>query len=274
MFNFFIRSNQTVEPDLSFLSADMHSHLLPGIDDGLQEAEQTVEFIKDLQKLGYAKLICTPHILSDLYPNTRDTILPKLAMVRAALAEANVEVEVEAAAEYMIDHEFTELIAHSKKEDLLTIAQDYILVEMSYLSAAPNIEKVIFDLRMLGLQPILAHPERYSYYHNQFHQYERVKELGCKLQVNLLSLSGAYGSQAKKIAEKLVKCQMADFLGTDMHHQRHLTMLKTLAAKKTFYDLVSSADLLNKTLLWYVILFIYKFSTLLSNHNFFYNFFA
>ncbi|MEJ7683413.1 MAG: CpsB/CapC family capsule biosynthesis tyrosine phosphatase [Segetibacter sp.] len=110
----------------------------------------------------------------------------------------NVDIEVEAAAEYMIDHEFTELIAHSKKEDLLTIAGDYILVEMSYLSPSPNFDKVIFDLRMLGLQPILAHPERYSYYHDQFTQYERFKELGCKLQVNLLSLSGAYGSYVKK----------------------------------------------------------------------------
>ncbi|MEJ7677049.1 MAG: CpsB/CapC family capsule biosynthesis tyrosine phosphatase [Segetibacter sp.] len=205
MFNFLKRSGKPVVPDLSFLGTDMHSHLLPNIDDGLQDLEQTVEFIKDLQKLGYSKLICTPHILSDLYPNSRATILPKLALVRDALVEEEVDIEVEAAAEYMIDHEFTELIAHSKKEDLLTIAGDYILVEMSYLSPSPNFDKVIFDLRMLGLQPILAHPERYSYYHDQFTQYERFKELGCKLQVNLLSLSGAYGSYVKKMQKNYLK---------------------------------------------------------------------
>lgn len=249
MFNFFKKSGKAVVPDLSFIGTDMHSHLLPGIDDGLQELEETVRFIQDLQKLGYSKLICTPHILSDLYPNSRETILPKLEMVRAALAEANVDIKIEAAAEYMIDHEFTELIAHSKKEDLLTIDGDYILVEMSFLAPTPNFDKIIFDLRMLGLQPILAHPERYGYYHNQFAQYEHFKELGCKLQVNLLSLSGGYGSPVKKTAEKLFKNQMADFLGTDMHHDKQLAMLKELATKKEFYELVGSAELLNKTLL-------------------------
>lgn len=249
MFNFFTRTSQSVVPDLSFIGADMHSHLLPGIDDGLHELEQTVQFIKDLKSLGYSKLICTPHILSDLYPNNRDTILPKLLMVRQALQEAGVEISLEAAAEYMIDHEFAELIATSKKEELLTIANDYILVEMSYLSPSPNFEKVIFDLRMMGLQPIVAHPERYNYYHNQFEQYERFKELGCKLQVNLLSLSGIYGSNVKKVAEKLFKNQMVDFLGTDMHHEDHLAALKKLATKKDFYEMVASAELLNKSLL-------------------------
>jgi protein-tyrosine phosphatase len=248
MFNFFKRSGKPVEPDLSFIDTDMHSHLLPGIDDGLQEVEQSVEFIKDLKSLGYQKLICTPHILSDLYPNSPETILPRLDLVREALHAAGVDMQVDAAAEYMMDHSFSELISKSKKEDLLTVAGDYILVEMSYLSASPNFEQTIFDLRMLGLQPILAHPERYSYYHKQFEQYEHFKDLGCKLQVNLLSLSGAYGPHVKKTAEKLFKNQMVDFLGTDMHHSRHLEMLKSLAAKKDFYEMVAGAALLNKSL--------------------------
>ncbi|MCW3115618.1 MAG: hypothetical protein JWR18_4014 [Segetibacter sp.] len=249
MFNFFKKSGKLVEPDLSFIGIDMHSHLLPGIDDGLQELETSVSFIRDLKELGYKKLVCTPHILSDLYPNTPETILPKLELVREALKIANIDIQVDAAAEYMIDHMFSELLAKSKKEDLLTIAGDYILVEMSYLSPSPNFEQTIFDLRMLGLQPILAHPERYSYYHHQFEQYERFKDLGCKLQVNLLSLSGGYGPYVKKTAEKLFKNDMVDFLGTDMHHDRHLAMLKNLATKKEFYELVSSAVLLNNTLL-------------------------
>jgi tyrosine-protein phosphatase YwqE len=248
MFNFFKRSGKPVEPDLSFLGIDMHSHLLPGIDDGVQELETTVNFIKDLKSLGYKKLICTPHILSDLYPNSPATILPKLELVRSALKAANVDMQIDAAAEYMIDHMFSDLLSKTKKEDLLTIAGDYILVEMSYLSPSPNFDQTIFDLRMLGLQPILAHPERYSYYHSQFEQYERFKDLGCKLQVNLLSLSGGYGPHVKKTAEKLFKNEMVDFLGTDLHHDRHLALLKSLATKKDFYDLVSSAQLLNNTL--------------------------
>ena len=227
----------------------MHSHLLPGLDDGLKELEATVSFMRDLNALGYRKFICTPHILSDLYPNSKETILPKLKIVRDAIAAANIPVEVEAAAEYMVDHEFAHLLETSKKEDLLTFGDNYILIEMSYLAASPNIEQTIFDLRMLQLQPILAHPERYSYLHKKFDQYERFKELGCKLQVNLLSLSGVYGPHVKKTAEKLFKNQMVDFLGTDMHHDKHLALLKTLATKKELYEIVMNAVLLNKTLL-------------------------
>jgi tyrosine-protein phosphatase YwqE len=250
MFNLFKKKTvQPVEPDLSFLSVDMHSHLLPGIDDGLKVIEESVSFIRDLQKLGYKKLICTPHILSDLYPNSPKTILPKRDLVREALQKAGINVAIEAAAEYMIDHDFAELISKSKKEDLLTINGNYILVEMSYLSPSPNVDNVIFELQMLGLTPILAHPERYNYYHSRFDQYERFKELGCKLQVNLLSLSGGYGPHVKKTAEKLFKTQSVDFLGTDMHHDRHLGMLKQLATKPEFYELVNTVALQNKSLL-------------------------
>ena len=248
MFKSLFKSGK-VAPDLSFIAVDMHSHLLPGLDDGAKEVEQSVNFIRQLGELGYSKLICTPHILSDLYPNSRETILPKLDLVREALAKANVSVQVEAAAEYMIDHEFAQLVSKSKRADLLTINKNFILVEMSYLAPSPNFEQVIFELRMLGLTPILAHPERYSYFHRQFEQYNRFKELGCKLQVNLLSLSGGYGPEVKKAAEKLFKNNMVDFVGTDMHHERHLSGVHEMAGKKDFYTLVGSAQLLNKTLL-------------------------
>jgi protein-tyrosine phosphatase len=248
MFNFLFKSGK-VKPDLSFIQVDMHSHLLPGLDDGLKEVESSVSFIKQLYELGYRKLICTPHILSDLYPNSRKTILPKLHLVREKLAAAKVPMKIEAAAEYMMDHEFSELLQNSKKEDLLTINNQYILVEMSYLAPSPNVEQIIFNLRMLGLQPILAHPERYNYYHHAFSQYERFKELGCKLQVNMLSLSGGYGPHVRKAAEKLFKLKMVDFVGTDMHHERHLSMLQEVATRKDFYDILNTAELLNKRLM-------------------------
>ena len=248
MFNFLFKSGK-VNPDLSFIAVDMHSHLLPGLDDGLKQVEESVAFIRDLQQLGYQKFVCTPHILSDLYPNSKETILPKLDLVREALAKARIDVKIDAAAEYMMDHEFAQLIGRVKKNDLLVLPNDYILVEMSYLAASPNVEQIIFDIRMLGLKPVLAHPERYSYYHRTFEQYDRFKDLGCSLQVNLLSLSGGYGPDVKKTAEKLIKRKMVDFLGTDMHHERHLKMLKSLTGKKEFYELVNDLELLNKTLL-------------------------
>jgi protein-tyrosine phosphatase len=233
--------------DLSFLSVDMHSHLLPGLDDGLQTIDQTLGFVQELKDLGYKKLICTPHIFSDMYPNSPETILPKLDLVKNAVAKAGIDIEIEAAAEYMIDLEFENLIDSGKH--LLTFSEKkYILIEMSYIAASPNFEKVIFKLQMKGLKPVFAHPERYAYFHNQPGKYERLIELGCDLQVNMLSLTGFYGKEVKKAAELLFKKRMVNFLGTDMHHERHMFLLKELVRRKDFMSTVASAALLNKTL--------------------------
>ncbi len=247
MFKSFFGGNK-VTTDLSFLGADMHSHLLPGLDDGLETMDQTISFIQQLKDLGYKKLICTPHIFCDMYPNSPDTILPRLDLVRNSVAEAGIDIQVEAAAEYMIDMEFEKLIDSGKP--LLTFGtNNYILVEMSYIAASPNFEKVIFNLQMKGLKPVFAHPERYAYLHNQPAKYERLVELGCHLQLNLLSLSGFYGKEVKKAAEFLLRKQMINFLATDMHHERHMILLKELITQKDFNSVVESTEFLNKTLL-------------------------
>src|SRR5438552_11402907 len=145
MFSLFGSSKKTT-PDLSFLAADMHSHLLPGLDDGLQEIEQTMIFMQQLQQLGYKKFICTPHILSDIYPNSPETILPKLELVRSALKENNIDIQVEAAAEYMVDLDFENYLNAGKP--LLTFGKNLILIEMSYAAVSNNIEHIIFQLRI------------------------------------------------------------------------------------------------------------------------------
>ena len=119
---------------------------------------------------------------------------------------------------------------------------------MSYVAASHYLQQVIFDLKLAGLQPILAHPERYSYYHMEFDQYVELKDRGCLFQVNLLSLSGYYGGQVKKVAEKLFKLGMVEFVGTDMHHNNHLQVLKRFATEKKLYKILQDAPLLNKTL--------------------------
>jgi len=245
MFSLF-GSNKTT-PDLSFLSVDMHSHLLPGLDDGLQEMEQTLAFIRELQQLGYKKLICTPHILSDLYPNSPATILPKLELVRSALEENKIDIQIEAAAEYMVDGEFENYINADKP--LLTFGKNLVLIEMSYVAASSNIEQVIFQLRIKGLQPVLAHPERYNYYLGTPDQYDRFMDLGCLLQINILSLLGYYGEPVKSTAQNLLKKKMVSLVGTDMHHENHLKGLKSLASKKSFYKLFDGAEIRNKELL-------------------------
>lgn len=245
MFSLFRSSKIT--PDLSFISVDMHSHLLPGLDDGLQEMEQTLLFAKELQQLGYKKLICTPHILSGVYNNSPQSILPKLELVRSAFLENKIDMPVEAAAEYMVDGDFEAYI--NEDLPLLTFGKNLILIEMSYAAPSNNIEQVIFQLRLKGFQPVLAHPERYNYYLSNPQQYERFVDLGCLLQINILSLLGYYGVPSKNTAINLLKKNMVSFAGTDMHHENHLAALKQLASKKNFYKLFENAELKNKELL-------------------------
>ena len=242
-----IFGTRKVNPDLSFLGVDMHSHLLPGLDDGLAELSETINFIKELHALGYHKLICTPHILFELYPNSPETILPKLELVRNELKEQGIPMQLEVAAEYMVDMEMQQYVDAGKP--LLTFGKNLVLIEMSYIAASKNIEQVIFNLRMKGIQPVLAHPERYNYYHYDFEKYERFRDLGCLLQVNLLSLLGYYGKPVKQVAEKLISKEMVDLLGTDMHNQKHLDALKDLASQKSFYTFLNKYAFKNKTLL-------------------------
>lgn len=246
MFSLF---KKKITPDLSFIGVDMHSHLLPGLDDGLPDIESTVAYMRDLHSLGYNRLICTPHIFTELYPNSPATVLPKLEAVRNALKENNIPITVEAGAEYMVDNDMEEMLKAGKP--LLTFGKNnkLILIEMSYIAASPNIEQVIFALKLRGLQPVLAHPERYNFYHADFEKYERMVELGCLLQVNLLSLLGYYGKPVKMVAEKLIDKNMISLAGTDMHHMNHLNGLKALATRKEFYKLMEKVNLLNKSIL-------------------------
>ncbi|MGN6214271.1 tyrosine-protein phosphatase [Parafilimonas sp.] len=245
MFSLFGTKRTT--PDLSFIGADMHSHLLPGLDDGLQTIEQTVNYIRQLQQMGYKKLICTPHILAEVYPNSPATILPKLELVRTALQENNIDIQVEAAAEYMVDLDFENHVLEGKP--LLTFGKNLILIEMSYVAASNNIESVIFQLKLKGLQPVLAHPERYNYYAGNIETFQRFIDLGCYLQINILSLLGYYGEGAKKTAQNLLKNNMVTLVGTDMHHENHLNGLKDLASRKSFYKLFEGINIRNKELL-------------------------
>ncbi len=228
------------------MKVDMHAHLLPGIDDGLTSIESTIQFLELLQKAGYQKCICTPHIFSSVHPNSPQTILPVLQQVRNQLDKRNIAIKVEAAAEYMVDEAFELTLKEDKP--LLTFGDNYILIEMSYAAPSPYLNSVIFELKLKGLQPILAHPERYSYYHNNFNQYIDFKNRGCLLQLNLLSLTNYYGVQTKKVAEKLIKNNMIDFLGTDIHHEKHLKALLQLKNRNRFFKLFKDKSFLNHTL--------------------------
>lgn len=233
--NFFFKKPKTVT--LEWMGVDMHSHILPGIDDGSRDIGSSISFIRGLNELGINKFICTPHIFTEIYPNSKETIFPVLEQLRVELKNQRIDVELEAAAEYMMDLDFVELL---KNNEILTLHGKYILVEMSYQVETRNVDQFIFDLNIKGYQPVLAHPERYIYYHHNFEQYYKMREQGCVFQVNLLSLAGYYGKAVKQVALRLLKEKLIDVVGTDLHHVKHLEYItkfvKSGAAGKLLGD--------------------------------------
>ena len=231
--------------NLEWLGVDMHSHLLPGLDDGSPDKLTSVNYIKQLTELGLNQFICTPHIFKELYPNNKFTVTSALEAVRKDLHTHNYAVKVGAAAEYMMDADFLEIL---KTEEILSLPNKYILIEMSYAAKNNHIEQYIFDLNIKGYKPILAHPERYNYYHSTFKDYQRFKDLGCLLQLNALSVTGYYGKEVKEIALKLIKGNYIDLLGTDLHHQKHLDALTNLTRSGLLFNLFQDKKILNKNL--------------------------
>ena len=222
--------------DYSSIAIDMHSHLIPGIDDGSKTMEESIDLIKKYIALGFKKLITTPHIMSDAYRNTPEIILGGLDNVRAALKAEGLNIELEAAAEYYLDEEFVKLV---KEKNLLTIKGKYVLFEVSYINAPDNISRIIFDIQIAGYIPILAHPERYPFWYHKFEEYHKFKEAGALLQLNTNSLCGYYGPEAKKIGERMVTENMIDFIGSDMHGVRHMEALQRCVNEKYLWKLTS-----------------------------------
>ncbi len=202
---------------------DIHSHILPGIDDGAHDIEASLQLVKGMCSLGINKAVATPHVIGDLYRNDPIIINNALQKLKIACVEAGIEIELSAAAEYMLDDYFMELLR--KKEPLLPVINNLILTEISYTTSPDNLENIAFEIITGGYQPIMAHPERYFYYHKNYENFFRLKELGFLLQVNLLSITGYYGPGVTKAAKFIVDNGLADLVGTDMHHARHLGAL-------------------------------------------------
>ncbi len=243
----FNRKKLTSSPaDLSVLKTDMHSHFIPGIDDGAQTMEDSIRLIRGMKELGYQKIVTTPHTMSDYYKNTPEIILGGLEKVREELKKNNINIQLEAASEYYVDFEFGERL---KRGELLTFSGKYILIEVSFLNPPDNLETAIFNLIVAGYKPILAHPERYPYWHGNMEKYQRIKDMGALLQLNILSLTQYYSKEVNITAEKLVDLGMIDLLGTDMHHDKHLEAIRTRVLYEPYlHKLLESGKLLNSSL--------------------------
>ncbi len=235
MFSFFSKKKHT-ETDFYFpISTDIHSHVLPGIDDGSPDVATSLELINGLVALGVKKSVATPHIISDLYRNTPETIHAALQQLQEALQQARIDFEVTAAAEYMLDEGFFSLL--DAGAPLLCVRDKMILTEFSYNVRPDNPREISFKIITEGYTPILAHPERYAYFHFNVQSYHLLQDLGFLLQVNLLSLTGYYGAAVAKAARYIIRNRLATFTATDLHHHNHLAALQDAANKGIFKEL-------------------------------------
>ncbi|WP_353480745.1 CpsB/CapC family capsule biosynthesis tyrosine phosphatase [Haliscomenobacter sp.] len=246
--NLFSRTQKKDEippQDFSVLNTDMHSHLIPGIDDGAKTLEESLELVRGLIKLGFSGAITTPHVMGDYYPNNGAIISSGCITLQEAIRREGLNFRLEASAEYNIDSYTAELF---EQGDILFMPGKRILVELSFFAPPPDLENRIFQLRIKGYYPILAHPERYSYYMGSRSDIERICDLGCDLQVNILSLAGYYGNSIAKWAKTLVEAGMVSYLGTDMHHIRHLKALEDALKHKDILRLLQRYSFKNKDL--------------------------
>lgn len=243
MFKLFSKSSKPSKADYGLLGTDMHSHLLPGIDDGSPDMETSLQLIRSMMELGYTKLVTTPHIMWDMYKNTREIILKKLELVRAVVKAEGLNVEINAAAEYFLDDYVAGLV--KSNAPLLTISGNMVLVEFSMAHPSMSLKDILFDMQMQGYQPVIAHPERYIYLEHNKEFYEELKDIGCLFQLNLLSLSGYYGKSVNALAQYLIKKGHYELIGTDLHNDRHLDALYNPAISATLKKLVDTGKIRN-----------------------------
>ena len=233
--------------DLSSLAIDLHSHLIPGIDDGAKTMDDALLLIKGLNDLGFKKIITSPHIMSGGYNNTPEIILSGRDKVRAALKENNINVEFDAWAEYYLDETIMKKI---DEKNLLTMGDNYVLVELSYLIKSHSATTYFYHLIRNGYKVILAHPERYPYYHeDSLEEYSNLKDQGIFFQLNIASLTGVYGKGAKMIGEKMIDNNMIDFISTDLHNERHMGYIRDSVKLQYLEKIINYDKLMNKVFL-------------------------
>jgi tyrosine-protein phosphatase YwqE len=230
--------------ELADLRVDIHSHLIPGIDDGSRTMDESIAMLTKFQSLGYQKVITTPHIMSEVYPNNSERIREGLDKLRENASIVGLSIDIDAAAEYYFDET---LEFRVKEKNFLTFGDGYVLIEFAFHNAPMFENKIFFDMQMAGYKPVLAHFERYMYYLGSLERAVAFREKGVSIQMNLNSLTGHYGIEVKKQAERLIDAQLLDFVGTDCHRMDHLMLLESNLSNPYFHKL-KDLELKNRTL--------------------------
>lgn len=231
--------------DLSWIGVDMHSQVLPGLDDGATSVADSLSMLTQMQQLGIEQFYSTPHVFKRLYPNDADSITKSYRSVVDALGDRNIQLRY--AAKYRTDQDFETLLIQ-KYQPLLCLPGRHVLIDMSYTEESRNIDQVILSLQSMSYKPILAHPERYVYYHDAPQRIKRYKDRGCLLQINLLSMYGHYGPGEQKVTEYLLSHGLVDLVGTDVRHERHIEALERFVRKQDLSGFFKNSPLQNKAL--------------------------
>ena len=199
------------------LKTDVHSHILPGVDDGSPDIGHSLKIISGLRELGIRRLTFTPHVSRSIFKNPASDLREQFSRFKEQIPSDFSGLELHLAAEYMIDEFFDET------DERLLFPDGHILIEMSYYERSRTIRETVYKLYMEGLRPVLAHPERYVFYQRVFdkkkgiEELKTLKDMGCQLQLNVLSLTGAYGKKSLDVVRWLLDNRMYDFIGTDIH---------------------------------------------------------
>ena len=232
--------------DFSFLRVDMHSHLIPGIDDGAKTLEDSVAYCKRFLEMGISHIITTPHVMADGYRNDRSIIMAGRDRVREALKHQGIPVMFDAAAEYYHDENLSDLI---EANDLMYFGDKYVLVELSYMFPPHTLHDFIYRIQSKGYRFVLAHPERYPYFSDKgLSSYAQLREKSVYFQVNLGSFIGMYGPHAQRAATELTDSGMVDFVSSDLHNQSHFEKLRMTLSSPSLRKLKEEGNLRNASL--------------------------
>ncbi|HRW98112.1 MAG TPA: capsular biosynthesis protein [Cyclobacteriaceae bacterium] len=224
----------------------MHSHLLPGLDDGVQTLEDAIDLIGQFSRLGYKKLITTPHIMSDFYRNDKESITSRLEEVRNAMNSEGLSIQLDAAAEYYLDEALMEKVMND--QPLLCFGNKLVLFETNFLTEPFQLKEFIFNATTKGYKLVLAHPERYQYLIGDIEKAEDLRNRGVLFQINIPSIVGAYSRPIQKFAQQLINKGWVDFLGSDCHNQMQMDILKG-AMKDKYFVKATNLALMNQSLI-------------------------
>lgn len=234
-------SNKIVSKPL----VDIHSHLLPGLDDGVQTLEESLDILLKFEQEGYQKVVTTPHIMGDFYKNTPSGIRNSLNELREFI-KGKTTIKIDAAAEYYLDESFVQLL--DGNEEVLTLGNKYLLFETSFMAEPIYLKEAIFKMQSLGYKPVLAHPERYIYLQENSELMTDLFDRGIFFQLNINSLIGYYSKPVQKMAQKMINNNMFHFLGSDCHNMSHLEATFEAISSKAFQNAMEQ-NVLNDTLL-------------------------